>query len=280
MVARTRIGCPTPTVWEETTIFSTDKFFGASFPKSTQVNSGLLGVEDNLSRNASTAALSQSSQSCFLKSESRIISRFKFFPSAVIESARSSPANNERRSPSASRFSVLSTRAFGSEVGLSKMGVVIPPSWRMLVSDCVCIFPRKPEIKSCALEKLPSAFIERLSSSKITVLAGTSPDAADSLWSLPQSGRKPRAPSPVTSKQAPQSRPQNIRVLFVNAMMIRKSRAASGSNKKKRNEFQFITTILASVSANSIGMAHRIIKMIHCSSWICFRFFRRTDSSK
>ena len=125
-----------------------DKFFEASFPRSTQVSSGLLEVEDNLSRKASTAVPSQSCQSCFLKSESRIISRFKFFPSDVIERALSSPSSRERRSPSAFRFSVLSSRALGSEVGLSKMGVEIPPNWRMLVSDCWCMFPRKFEIKS------------------------------------------------------------------------------------------------------------------------------------
>ena len=233
-----------------------------------------------LSRKASTAVPSQSSKSCFLKSESRIISRFRFLPSAIIESDWSSPESKLMRSPSAWRFSDLSRRASGSDVGLSKTGLAIPPNRRTLVSDCRCIFSRKPEIKSWALAKLPVAFIDRLSSNKITVLAGTSPDAAESLLSFPQSGRKPRAPSPVASRQTRQSSPHMRRVFLVKATKIKKSRAARGKTRKKRNEFQSITTILARARARRTGMAQRIIRIIHCSSCICLRFLRRTDSSK
>ena len=191
MVARIRIGCPTPTVLEETTIFSTDKFFGASFPKSTQVNSGLLGVEDNLSRNASTAALSQSSQSCFLKSESRIISRFKFFPSAVIERPGQAPITRDDHP----RVEVFSPKHKSIRVrgGFVKMGVVIPPSWRMLVSDCVCIFPRKPEIKSCARKSYPQHSLKDCHQEDYCTSWYIS-----RIYGLTPIRRKPRARSPVT----------------------------------------------------------------------------------
>jgi len=137
---------------------------------------------------------------------------------------------------------------------------------RMLVYDVWCIFAINRVLKSWSLEKLSIAFIDRLSSNKITVLAGTSPDAAESLWSFPQSGRKPRAPNPVRIRQVRQSSPHRSRVFFVNATIIKKRSAASGSSKKKRNEFQFMTTILARVSASRIGIEQRIIKIIHCSS--------------
>ena len=67
-------------------------------------------------------------------------------------------------------------------------------------------------MKFCAFEKLSTAFIERLSSKRITVLAGTSPEAAESLFSSPQLGRKPSAPSPVKNKHAKQSSHQKNRV--------------------------------------------------------------------
>ena len=128
MVALILTGCPIPIVCEESTSFSTDKFFVDSLPTSIKVKSGLFGMEDNLSLKALTAVPSQSFQSCFLKSESRMISLFKFFPSATILSAWSNPESKDIRSPWAFRESFLRASALGSEVGFSKTGVVIPPS--------------------------------------------------------------------------------------------------------------------------------------------------------
>ena len=135
-------------------------------------------------------------------------------------------------------------------------------------------------MKSWALEKLSIAFIDKLSSNKMTVLAGTSPEAAVSFFSFPHWGSRPSAPRAVPRRQAIQSSPQSSLVLRVNATMIKKIKAARGKSKKKRKEFQSITTSRASARARRAGIKHRIIRMIHCSNWICFRFLRRTDSSK
>ena len=76
--------------------------------------------------------------------------------------------------------------------------------------------------------------MDRLSSSNITVLAGTSPDGAESFCSFPQSGRRPRAPSAVATRHAKLRNPQKILVLWVNATRLKRAERLAVAVKEKK----------------------------------------------
>ena len=120
-------------------------------------------------------------------------------------------------------------------------------------------------MKFCAFEKLSTAFID--CHLKKLPLADASPEAAESLF-LVQSGRK--LVHPVLLKINMQSKAVSKKPSFLRECHYNQRVGHSGSNKKKRKEFNSSQPcVLRSVQAE---LDCRIIRIIHCLTEFVYDF--------
>ena len=195
-------------------------------------------------------------------------------------SASSRASSNGIRSLCAFNKLVRWARVSFSEVGFAKSGAGEPP---ILMTDASDPFPSSlsSEVENVrAWEKPFWAFIEKLSSNKTTVEEGTSPERARTESWLFGFGIIPVSAPRIYNNTHAQSVPPQILARGSRATKIKNPRATRGRIIRFKKGPHSVTTIRASARARRIGMMQRIMSRIICSSCTCFRFLRKTDSSK